>query len=84
VPATLNSFQKLVCGKVCIVGGSSVHTGPPFFAGEIALKCGADTVIVVTTLSAAIPLKSYSPALTVVPFLPEKNDKLSTKFIDRL
>jgi len=84
LPSVKNSLQKGDCGKICIVGGSSVNTGPPFYAGDVALKCGADIIIVVTTPSAAIPLKSYSPIYTVVPLLPEKNEVLYPKFIDRL
>jgi len=84
LPSIKKSLQKGDCGKICIVGGSRVNAGPPFYAGDVALKCGADMVIVVTTPSAAIPLKSYSPTYTVVPYLPEKNDVLCPKFIDML
>jgi len=68
------------CGKICIVGGSNACAGPPFFAGDAALQCGADKVIVLTTGSAAIPLKCYSSELTVVPYLPEKSDVTSSTF----
>jgi len=69
------------CGRICIVGGCEAETGPPFFAGQAALMCGADSVTILTTPSASIPIKCYSPSLTVVPYLPEKNSKLSKDFM---
>jgi len=68
-------------GRICIVGGSEAETGPPFFAGQAALMCGADYVTILTTRSASIPIKCYSPSLTVVPYLPEKNSTLSEDFM---
>jgi len=81
MPSLAKFLNKGDCGKICIVGGSDACAGPPFFAGDVALQCGADNVIVLTTRSAAIPLKSYSSELTVVPYLPEKIDVTSSKFI---
>jgi len=69
------------CGRICIVGGSETQAGPPFFAGQAALKCGADRVTILTTPSASIPIKCYSASLTVVPYLPEKNSTLSEDFM---
>jgi len=69
------------CGRVCIVGGSAAQTGPPFFAAQAALICGADRVTILTTPSASIPIKCYSSSLTVIPYLPEKNSPQSESFI---
>jgi len=84
MPSLTKFLQMEDCGKICIVGGSSGSAGPPFFAGDGALQCGACEVVILTTSSAAIPLKCYSSDLTVIPYLPEKNGATSSKFIDRV
>ncbi|KXZ42978.1 hypothetical protein GPECTOR_108g173 [Gonium pectorale] len=58
-------------GKVAVVGGCAEFTGAPFFAAMSALRVGADMAYVICTPSAAVPIKSYSPELMVLPYLPE-------------
>ncbi|CDJ53948.1 ATP-dependent (S)-NAD(P)H-hydrate dehydratase, related [Eimeria brunetti] len=57
-------------GKVCVIGGSAAFTGAPYFVAAAALRMGADLATVITTPSAAVPIKSYSPELLVYPILP--------------
>lgn len=81
MPSLDGSLFRGDCGRICIVGGSKSETGPPFFAGLAALNCGADVVTVITTCSAAIPVKCYSSAMTVVPYLPEKGNIQTDDFM---
>jgi len=72
-------------GRICVVGGSHIHTGAPFFCGHAALCCGMDEVTVLTTPSAAIPIKCYSPSLNVLAELPEVNGTVCAEnFIERV
>jgi len=64
-------------GRICVVGGSRIHTGAPFFCGNAALCCGLDEVTVLTTPSASIPIKCYNPSLKVLAELPEVNGTVS-------
>ncbi|CDJ41907.1 ATP-dependent (S)-NAD(P)H-hydrate dehydratase, related [Eimeria tenella] len=57
-------------GKVCVIGGSATFTGAPYFAASAALRMGADLATVITTPSAAMAIKAYSPELLVYPILP--------------
>ncbi|XP_026191275.1 ATP-dependent (S)-NAD(P)H-hydrate dehydratase [Cyclospora cayetanensis] len=57
-------------GKVFVIGGCATFTGAPFFAATAALRMGADLAGVITTPSAAVAIKSYSPELLVYPILP--------------
>ncbi|KAG2490399.1 hypothetical protein HYH03_011199 [Edaphochlamys debaryana] len=61
-------------GKVAVVGGCLEFTGAPFFAAMSALRAGADMAYVICTPSAATAIKSYSPELMVLPYLPEDPD----------
>lgn len=73
------------CGKICVVGGSFIHTGAPFFAGHSAVCCGIDEVTVLTTRSAVIPIKCYSPALKVLGELPEEKGHINGEdFVKRV
>ncbi|XP_067948144.1 ATP-dependent (S)-NAD(P)H-hydrate dehydratase-like isoform X2 [Watersipora subatra] len=45
------------------------YTGAPHYAAISALKCGADLATIITTESAAIPIKSYNPEHIVLPWL---------------
>jgi len=72
-------------GKICVVGGSLIHTGAPFFAGQSAVCCGIDEVTVLTTQSAALPIKCYSPALKVLGELPEEKGHINgEEFVTRV
>ena len=61
-------------GKVGIVGGCEIYTGAPFFAAQSSLLVGADLAWVFCTKSAAPIIKSYSPDLMVLPYLPEEDE----------
>jgi NAD(P)H-hydrate epimerase len=54
-------------GRVLIVGGSKEYSGAPALAGMAALSAGVDLVTIICPDSAAIPIKSYSPDLIVIP-----------------
>ncbi|GIL46365.1 hypothetical protein Vafri_3362 [Volvox africanus] len=69
---TLGGNYKGAHGKVAIVGGCLEFTGAPFFAAMSALRVGADMAYVICTPSAATAIKSYSPELMVLPYLPEQ------------
>lgn len=47
------------------MGGSPTYTGAPIFAAISALRTGADLVHVFCDLSAALPIKCYSPDFIV-------------------
>merc|ERR1719317_997775 len=83
MPWKTNCSKEEASNKICIVGGSS-KAERVWYAGYAARQCGADCVIVVTTPSAAIPMKIHSSALTVVAYLPEKNDTLSLEQANKL
>merc|ERR1719320_579018 len=62
-----------------------MHTGAPFFAGSAALCCGLEEITIITTPSAATPIKCYSPAFQVLAELPEENGSVSAEnFIERV
>jgi len=85
VPSLEHGHKRGKSGKICIVGGSMIYTGAPFYAGHSAICCGVDEVTVLTTRSAAIPIKCYSPALTVLGELPEEEGVVpGIEFIERV
>jgi ATP-dependent NAD(P)H-hydrate dehydratase len=65
-------------GKVAIVGGSLEYTGAPFYAAVSSLKVGADLAWVLCAAQAAVPIKSYSPELIVLPILPDHSSNNTT------
>jgi ATP-dependent NAD(P)H-hydrate dehydratase len=88
VPLLEYSLHKGECGRILVVGGCEQYTGAPWYAGMAALKGGADLVTIVCTPDAALPIKSYSPALMVHGCLkPEEDEQKSTaqwtKHVDR-
>jgi len=77
--------KKQKCGKICVVGGSLIHSGAPFYSGHSAMCCGVDEVTILTTASAAIPIKCYNPCLNVLAELPEENGTVDVlDFVDRV
>lgn len=68
-PPLAESKHKGEAGRIGIVGGSLEYTGAPYYAGITALKCGADLAYVFCMRDAAVPIKSYSPELIVLPYL---------------
>ena len=71
VPPLTRTNHKGQHGKVGVVGGCLEYTGAPYFAAMSAIKVGADLAHVFCTPAAAGPLKTYSPELIVLPYLPE-------------
>jgi ATP-dependent NAD(P)H-hydrate dehydratase len=55
-------------GRIAIVGGSPDYTGAPYYAGQSALKFGADLSFIFCAKQACNPIKSYSPELMVTSF----------------
>ena len=59
--------HKGQAGRIAVVGGSTIFTGAPYYAAQAALYYGADLAFVFCDQAAAIPIKSYSPEIMVVP-----------------
>jgi len=66
VPLSSSSY-KGSSGRVGILGGSRKYTGAPYYAAIASLKVGADIAFCFCAEEAAVPIKSYSPELMVVP-----------------
>jgi len=66
VPLSASSY-KGSSGRVGVLGGSARYTGAPYYAAMASLKVGADLAFCFCAEEAAIPLKSYSPELMVIP-----------------
>lgn len=69
IPDLQDESHKGQCGRIGFIGGCMQYTGAPYFASISSLKLGSDLVFVFCTASAAIPIKSYSPELIVIPIL---------------
>lgn len=69
IPDLGDEAYKGQCGRIGFIGGCLQYTGAPYFASISSLKLGSDLVFVFCTSSAAIPIKSYSPELIVIPIL---------------
>eukprot|EP01083_Nonionella_stella_P093469 261971_1 len=69
IPTQAYQAHKGQAGKICVIGGSLMYTGAPYFAGMSCLKMGADLVTVICAPEAGVPIKSYSPELMVAPLL---------------
>jgi hydroxyethylthiazole kinase-like uncharacterized protein yjeF len=73
--AVLPSFSTYArhkgdCGRLAVLGGSTMYTGAPYYAAMAAMRAGSDLVSVFCMPEAAVALKSYSPELMVWPVLP--------------
>lgn len=66
-PLSFNSY-KGQNGRIAVIGGSVDYTGAPYYAGQAALKFGADLAFIFCAKEAKIPIKSYSPELMVTHF----------------
>lgn len=67
-PPLTNDLYKGQMGRIAIVGGSAEYCGAPYYAAQSCLHIGADLAYVYCAVEAAIPIKSYSPELMVIPF----------------
>lgn len=76
------SNRKGSHGRLGVIGGSDSYTGAPYFAATSSLLLGSDLVSIITTPSASIPIKSYSPDLIVHPVLLQPD--LAFPVIDRI
>ena len=69
MPKLSADLYKGQSGRVGIIGGSREYTGAPFFSAMSSLRTGADISYVLTTNDAALPIKSFSPDMIVLPIL---------------
>jgi|EP00945_MAST-04E_sp_MAST-4E-sp1_P008185 ATP-dependent NAD(P)H-hydrate dehydratase len=67
IPALTPDKYKGQCGRIGVMGGSETYVGAPFYAGNAALKGGADLVYLFTAEEAVLPIKTFSPELMVEP-----------------
>lgn len=72
VPPLTAGDHKGNMGRIGVIGGSVDYCGAPYYAAMSALKFGADLSWVYCSQSSAIPIKSYSPELIVVPFYDDQ------------
>ena len=59
-----------LAGRVVVIGGSLEYCGAPYYAAMGALRTGSELAWVLCAPEAAVPIKSYSPELMVLPVLP--------------
>lgn len=75
IPQLSTDGYKGCQGKICIIGGSHIYSGAPFFSAITTLRIGAELCFVLTSKEAAKVLKCYSPDLIVYPFLYNNRTK---------
>jgi ATP-dependent NAD(P)H-hydrate dehydratase len=80
IPTLVFNSHKGQNGRIGILGGSIDYTGAPYYAGQSALKYGADLAYIFCAKEASIPIKSYSPELVVTPFYD--SEVICSKIID--
>ncbi len=68
-------------GVVCVVGGSRLFHGAPFFASTSSLRAGADLAYLAVPKLIATPVRSLSPDIIVFPVA---DAKLTTGAADAL
>ncbi|XP_015785742.1 ATP-dependent (S)-NAD(P)H-hydrate dehydratase isoform X1 [Tetranychus urticae] len=73
IPELSDHSHKGQSGRIGVIGGCKEFTGAPYYASISSLKIGADLVYVFCASDAAIPIKSYSPELIVLPVLDSKD-----------
>ncbi|KAJ8601579.1 hypothetical protein CTAYLR_005235 [Chrysophaeum taylorii] len=79
VPSLSYSKHKGQAGRIGVVGGSLEYTGAPYYAAASTLQLGADLSWVFAAHEAAIPIKSYSPELIVLPTYKSEMDEASVR-----
>jgi ADP-dependent NAD(P)H-hydrate dehydratase len=80
-PARKSTAKKGDSGTVLVAGGSRYYHGAPVFTSMAALRSGADLVYTAVPRSIKTEVRSFSPALIVLP-LPD--DKLTVGSANRL
>ena len=63
IPKLSKNMTKGVCGRIAIIGGSTLYTGATYFAAISALKCGADLVHIFCEKELGPIIRTYSPDL---------------------
>ena len=81
VPPRKATAKKGDNGTVLVVGGSHYYHGAPVFTSMAALRSGTDLVYTAVPRSIKTEVRSFSPALIVIP-LPD--DKLTVGSANRL
>lgn len=81
VPPRKATAKKGDNGTVIVVGGSRYYHGAPVFTSMAALRSGTDLVYTAVPRSITTEVRSFSPALIVLP-LPD--DKLTVGSANRL
>lgn len=81
-PVLSKSLKKGDCGRICVIGGSDVYTGAPYFSAVTPSRIGADLVYVHTHPFAAPVIKSFSPELIVHPSLDFEDVKITLGRVD--
>mmetsp|Transcript_3903 Transcript_3903/g.5674 ORF Transcript_3903/g.5674 Transcript_3903/m.5674 type:complete len:357 (-) Transcript_3903:279-1349(-) len=84
IPKLSSSLHKGQAGRIAIVGGSFEYTGAPYYAAISSLKAGGDLAWVVCDPQAAVPIKSYSPEIIVVPALSSEHLAEAEKLLKRV
>ncbi len=67
-----NDSHKGDNGAVCVVGGSRIFHGAPYFASMAALRTGADMVYLAVPKLIASAIRALSPDLIVFPIADAK------------
>lgn len=70
LPARKRASHKGMNGVVCVVGGSRTYHGAPFLCAMGAARTGVDLVYLAVPAVVAVPIRSLSPDLIVIP-LPD-------------
>lgn len=81
VPPRKGTSKKGDSGTVLVVGGSHFYHGAPVFTSMAALRSGTDIVYTAVPRSIKTEVRSFSPALIVLP-LPD--DRLTVGSANRL
>ncbi|GBG30548.1 ATP-dependent S-NADPH-hydrate dehydratase [Hondaea fermentalgiana] len=84
VPKLTKTMHKGQAGRIAIVGGSFEYTGAPYYASMSSLKVGADLAFVLCEESAAVPIKSYTPEVIVLPTMSEANIDRAVDLLPRV
>ncbi|VDN07673.1 unnamed protein product [Thelazia callipaeda] len=90
LPPLNNLLRKGECGRIGVIGGSTVYTGAPYFSAITALKVvgtsvkGCDMVHVFCPAEAANVIKGYSPELMVHPSYDRDTIMASLHRVDAL
>jgi len=84
VPPLRQNMHKGQAGRIGVVGGSFEYTGAPFYAALSSLKAGADLAFVLCKEEAAVPIKSYSPEIIVMPVLSKNRIQEAVDLLPRL